>query len=46
MRRGSLVRERRVPLDVPACPAAWLELQAFLSAFQVRFQRPEGREVL
>jgi SRSO17 transposase len=33
-------------MDVPASPAELPELQEFLSAFQVRFRRPEGREAL
>jgi SRSO17 transposase len=33
-------------MDVHTSPAALPELQAFLSAFQVRFRRPEGREAL
>jgi SRSO17 transposase len=33
-------------MDVHASPAALPELQAFLSAFQVRFRRPEGWEAL
>jgi hypothetical protein len=33
-------------MDVHASPAALPELQEFLSAFQVRFRRPEGREAL
>jgi SRSO17 transposase len=33
-------------MDVQSSPAAWPELQEFLSAFQVRFRRPEGREAL
>jgi len=33
-------------MDVHASPAALPELQAFVSAFQVRFRRPEGREAL
>jgi hypothetical protein len=33
-------------MDVHTSPAALPELQAFLSTFQVRFRRPEGREAL
>src|SRR5262245_39433943 len=33
-------------MDVHTSPAALPELQEFLSAFQVRFRRPEGREAL
>jgi SRSO17 transposase len=33
-------------MDVHASPAALPELQEFLSAFQVRFRRPEAREAL
>jgi hypothetical protein len=33
-------------MDVHASPPALPALQAFLSAFQVRFRRPEGREAL
>jgi SRSO17 transposase len=33
-------------MDVPASPAALPALHAFLSAFQVRFRRPEGRHAL
>ncbi len=33
-------------MDVHASPAALPELREFLSSFQVRFRRPEGREAL
>jgi SRSO17 transposase len=33
-------------MDVQTSPAALPELQEFLSAFQVRFRRPEGRQAL
>jgi SRSO17 transposase len=33
-------------MDVHASPAALPELQEFLSAFRVRFRRPEGRDAL
>lgn len=33
-------------MDVHTSPAALPELQEFLSAFQVRFRRPEGRQAL
>jgi SRSO17 transposase len=33
-------------MDVQASPAELPELQEFLSAFRVRFRRPEGREAL
>jgi hypothetical protein len=33
-------------MDVHASPAALPELQECLSAFQVRFRRPEGAEAL
>jgi SRSO17 transposase len=46
MRRGILYMERRIPMHVRASPAELPELQEFLSAFQVRFRRPEGREAL
>src|ERR1700752_4152470 len=46
MRRGILVGDRRIPMDVHASPAAWPAWQTCLSAFQVRFRRPEGRAAL
>src|ERR671931_186124 len=46
MRRGILFQGRRIPMDVHTSPAALPELQEFLSAFQVRFRRPEGRVAL
>src|ERR671932_1943166 len=46
MRRGILYGKRRIPMDVHTSPAALPELQEFLSAFQVRFRRPEGRQAL
>src|SRR5919197_5327978 len=46
MRRGILFQGRRILMDVHTSPAALPELQEFLSAFQVRFRRPEGREAL
>jgi len=40
------LRERRIPLEGHASPAALPALQECLGAFQVRFRRPAGREAL
>src|SRR6267142_721498 len=44
MHRGILCGYRRIPMHGHASPAEWPAVQEFLSAFQVRFRRPEGRE--
>jgi hypothetical protein len=42
--RGTLRCERRIPMDVPASPAEWPELQECLGAVRGRCRRPAGAD--